>query len=108
MGADQRSGKVCRDDVAPVCRFSWSARRRGARGADGVATRAIEIRAPTSAVWPWIAQIGPSPRGGAYTHDWIEDLLGLNMHSADTVLPELQHPEVGETIGLGANRLRLK
>src|SRR5690349_9411838 len=59
--------------------------------ADGVATRAIEIRAPTSAVWPWIAQMGPSPRGGAYTYDWIENLLGLNMHSADTVLPEFQH-----------------
>ena len=36
--------------------------------ADGVATRAIEIRAPTSAVWPWIAQMGPSPRAGAYTY----------------------------------------
>jgi len=76
--------------------------------ADGVATRAIEIRAPASAVWPWIAQMGPSPRGGAYTYDWIENLLGLNMHSADTVLPEFQHPEVGETIGFGANRMRLE
>jgi hypothetical protein len=76
--------------------------------ADGVATRAIEIRAPTSAVWPWIAQMGPSPRGGAYTYDWIENLLGLNMHSVDTVLPEFQHPEVGETIGFGANRMRLE
>ena len=35
-------------------------------GADGVATRAITIEAPASAVWPWIAQMGPSPRGGAY------------------------------------------
>ena len=76
--------------------------------ADGVATRAIEIRAPASAVWPWIAQMGPSPRGGAYTYDWIENLLGLNMHSADTLLPEFQHPKVGETIGFGANRMRLE
>src|SRR5579864_4277676 len=76
--------------------------------ADGVATRAITIDAPASAVWPWIAQMGPSPRGGAYTYDWIENLLGLNMHSADTVLPEFQHPEVGETIGFGANRMRLE
>ena len=76
--------------------------------ADGVATRAIEIRAPTSAVWPWIAQMGPSPRGGAYTYDWIENLLGLNMHSADTVLPEFQHPEAGDMIGFGANRMRLE
>ena len=60
--------------------------------ADGVATRAITIDAPASAVWPWIAQMGPSPRGGAYTYDWIENLLGLDMHSADRVLPEYQHP----------------
>ena len=76
--------------------------------ADRVATRAIEIRAPASAVWPWIAQMGPSPRGGAYTYDWIENLLGLNMHSADTVLTEFQRPEVGETIDYGANRMRLE
>lgn len=37
-------------------------------GADGVATRAIWIDAPAAAVWPWLAQIGPSPRGGAYTY----------------------------------------
>ena len=76
--------------------------------ADGVATRAITIDAPASAVWPWIAQIGPSPRGGAYTYDWIENLLGLNMHSTDRVLPEYQHPEVGDTLGYGPNRMRLE
>jgi hypothetical protein len=76
--------------------------------ADGVATRAIDIHAPASAVWPWIAQMGPAPRGGAYTYDWIENLLGLNMHSVDTVLTEFQHPEIGDTIGLGANRMRLE
>jgi hypothetical protein len=76
--------------------------------ADGVATRAIDIHAPASAVWPWIAQMGPAPRGGAYTYDWIENLLGLNMHSAATVLTEFQHPEIGDTIGLGANRMRLE
>jgi hypothetical protein len=76
--------------------------------ADGVATRAIEIRAPASAVWPWIAQMGSSPRGGAYTYDWIVNLLGLNMHGVDIVLGEFQHPEVGETIGFGANRMRLE
>ena len=76
--------------------------------ADGVATRAIEIAAPPAAVWPWIAQMGPSPRGGAYTYDWIENLMGLNMHSADRVLPEFQHPEVGETIGYGPNTMRVE
>jgi hypothetical protein len=74
--------------------------------ADGVATRAITIDAPASAVWPWIAQMGPAPRGGAYTYDWIENLLGLNMHSADRVLPEFQHPEIGDGFGYGPNRMR--
>jgi hypothetical protein len=73
--------------------------------ADGVATRAITIDAPPSAVWPWIAQMGPSPRGGAYTYDWIENLLGLDMHSADEVLPEYQHPEVGDGFGYGPNEM---
>jgi hypothetical protein len=76
--------------------------------ADGVSTRAIEVGAPAAAVWPWLAQIGPSPRGGAYTYDWIENLLGLNMRSVDRVLPEFQHPQVGDTIGFGSNRMRLE
>ena len=76
--------------------------------ADGVATRAITIGAPASAVWPWIARMGPSPRGGAYTYDWIENLLGLDMHSADRVLPDYQHPQVGDTLGYGKNRMRFE
>jgi hypothetical protein len=74
--------------------------------ADGVATRAITIDAPPAAVWPWIAQMGPAPRGGAYTYDWIENLFGLNMHSVDRVLPEFQHPRVGEGFGYGQNQMR--
>src|SRR6185312_15163359 len=73
--------------------------------ADGVATRAITVEAPPAAVWPWIAQMGPAPRGGAYTYDWIENLLKLNMHSVDRVLPEFQHPKVGDGFGFGANRI---
>jgi hypothetical protein len=76
--------------------------------ADGVATRAVSIAASPSVVWPWLAQLGPSPRGGAYTYDWIENLLGLNMHSVDRVLPEFQHPRVGDTIGFGQNTMRLE
>src|SRR5438552_18091600 len=82
--------------------------------ADGVSTRAITIDAPAASVWPWLAQMGPSPRGGAYTYDWIENLLGLDMHSVDRVLPEFQDPQVGdrltavppETRGGGLRRVR--
>ncbi len=76
--------------------------------ADGSSTRAITIAAPAAAVWPWLAQMGPSPRGGAYTYDWIENLLGLDMHSVDHVLAEFQHPAVGDEIGFGSNRMRLE
>ena len=76
--------------------------------ADGVSTRAVTIAAPASSVWPWLAQMGPAPRGGAYTYDWIENLLGLDMHSVDRVLPEFQGPRVGDTIGFGSNRMRLE
>ena len=76
--------------------------------ADGTATRAITIDAPPTAVWPWIAQMGPSPRGGAYTYDWIENLLGLNMHSVDHVLPEFQDPQVGDGFGYGPNRMSFR
>ena len=70
--------------------------------ADGVSTRAIAINAPAAAVWPWLAQMGPLPRGGAYTYDWIENRLGLDMHSTDRILPEFQHPEIGDMIGFGS------
>jgi hypothetical protein len=76
--------------------------------ADGIATRAIDIEAPPDAVWPWLAQMGPEPRGGAYTYDWIENLLGLGMRSADRVLPEFQDPQPGDTIAYGRNRMRLE
>src|SRR4051794_28761979 len=75
--------------------------------ADGVSTRAIDIDAPPAGVWPWLAQMGPSPRGGAYTYDWIESLLGLNMRSSARVLPEFQHPQRGDTFSLGSNRMRM-
>jgi hypothetical protein len=98
--------------------MTWGARPDEARGrlpgdelleeADGVATRAIDIDAPPDAVWPWIVQMGPEPRGGAYTYDRIENLLGLGMHSVNRVLPEFQHPRPGDTIAYGRNRMRLE
>jgi hypothetical protein len=75
--------------------------------ADGVSTRAIEISAPAAAVWPWIAQMGPSPRGGAYTYDWIENLLKLDMRSVDHVITEFQHPGVGDRFSLGTNHMEV-
>ena len=63
-------------------------------------TRAVTVNAPPEAIWPWLAQMG-SGRGGAYTYDWLENLLGLNMHSASEILPEYQDINVGDELPLG-------
>jgi hypothetical protein len=68
-----------------------------------VTTRAITIDAPPDAVWPWLVQMG-SGRGGAYTYDWIENLFGLNMHSADEILPEFQDLKAGDELPMGSGR----
>jgi hypothetical protein len=68
-----------------------------------VTTRAVTVNAPPEAVWPWLVQMG-SGRGGAYTYDWIENLLGLNMHSAGQILPQYQHLEAGDELPMGPGR----
>jgi len=68
-----------------------------------VTTRAITIDAPPEAVWPWLVQMG-SGRGGAYSYDWIENLFGLNMHSASEILPEYQDLKLGDELPLGPDR----
>ncbi|WP_249645321.1 SRPBCC family protein [Nocardia sputi] len=75
--------------------------------ADIVSTRAITIRTGTAAIWPWLVQMGPG-RGGAYTYDWIENLLGLDMHSAQQILPQFQNLTVGDTFALGTSGPRMR
>ncbi|WP_174565943.1 SRPBCC family protein [Nocardia uniformis] len=74
---------------------------------DVVATRAIAIAARPEAVWPWLVQLGPG-RGGAYTYDWVENLLGLDIHSADTILPEFQEISVGDVFALSTSGPRMR
>ena len=64
-----------------------------------VSTRAVTVSAATADVWPWLAQLGQG-RGGFYSHDWIENLIGLRIHSSDRVLTEHQDVEVGDRIAL--------
>jgi hypothetical protein len=63
-------------------------------------TRAIMVDAEPDAIWPWLVQMGPRPRAGAYTYDWIERLLGIDIENKDRILPEYQHLEVGENMAL--------
>jgi hypothetical protein len=74
---------------------------------DLISTRAITIEAPPAAVWPWLVQMG-SGKGGVYTYDWIENLFGLHMHSADEILPQFQNRKVGDVEQLGSNGPRLR
>jgi hypothetical protein len=74
---------------------------------DLVATRAISIAAPPAAIWPWLVQMG-SGRAGAYTYDWIENLLGLNMHSVAEILPEFQVLKVGDVLPTGEKGPRMR
>ncbi len=73
------------DDLVPAPRFA--------------STRAISIAAPPSSVWPWLAQLGEG-RGGLYSYESLERLVGPGMESADTIVPELQDLAVGDDVRL--------
>jgi hypothetical protein len=64
-----------------------------------MATRVITVHAPADLVWPWIAQLGQG-RGGFYSYDALENLVGCDIHSADRVVPEWQEVKVGDQIKL--------
>jgi hypothetical protein len=58
------------------------------------ATRAITIDAPPEAVWPWLVQVG-CLRAGWYSNDLLDNLAHP---SATTIMPALQHLEVGQWV----------
>jgi hypothetical protein len=63
------------------------------------ATHAVHIDASPARVWPWVVQIGQG-RGGFYSYDWIENVMGLDIHTTDRIQPELQNLKVGDSIPL--------
>jgi hypothetical protein len=58
---------------------------------------AVSIDAPRSSVWPWLLQLGQG-RGGFYTYEGLENLVGCQIHNVFEIRPELQQLRVGETI----------
>ncbi|EHB50458.1 hypothetical protein MycrhDRAFT_4884 [Mycolicibacterium rhodesiae JS60] len=62
-------------------------------------TRGITIDAPVEEVWPWLAQIGED-RGGFYSYDFLERMVGARMHNADVIHPEWQELQAGDTVWL--------
>lgn len=65
-------------------------------------TRAITIDTPPEQIWPWLVQWGQG-RGGWYSYDWLENLLGFDIHTADRILPEYQNLEVGDPICMSSS-----
>jgi hypothetical protein len=57
-------------------------------------TRAITIDAPADAVWPWLVQVG-CLRAGWYSNDLLDN---LGRPSATSIVPSLQHLEVGQWV----------
>lgn len=66
---------------------------------DLVATRVVGIAAPLDDVWPWVAQLGQG-RGGFYSYDCLENLVGCEIRSADRVHPGWQDVRVGDPFRL--------
>jgi hypothetical protein len=55
-------------------------------------THAITISAPRGQVWPWVAQTGQD-RGGFYSYDFLENLVGCDIHTVDRIVPGCQYDE---------------
>ena len=64
-------------------------------------THAVTIKAPVAEVWPWIVQMGQG-RGGFYSYEFLENLVGCDIHNADRIIPEFQNLKVGDAIKLAA------
>ena len=62
-------------------------------------TLGLAVDASPQNVWPWIAQVGQG-RGGFYTYQTLENIAGCKITNTTEILPEHQHPAVGEDIYL--------
>lgn len=65
-------------------------------------THAISVNAPPSAVWPWLVQLGQG-RGGFYSYEGLENLIGCRIHNVTQIRPELQQLRVGDVIRMHAS-----
>ncbi|HEY3406540.1 MAG TPA: hypothetical protein VGK53_00050 [Propionicimonas sp.] len=62
-------------------------------------TMAVTIAAPAEVIWSWLVQIGQD-RGGMYSYDGLEQAIGLEIHSAETINPAWQHLEPDDSVRL--------
>jgi hypothetical protein len=73
------------DELVPHPRWQW--------------THGIEIDAPVERVWPWVAQIG-TERGGFYSYQFLENVIGCRLRTADVVHAEWQDIGPGSVVHL--------
>jgi hypothetical protein len=62
-------------------------------------TYGVSVDAPPESVWPWVVQIGQG-RGGFYSYQTLENMFGCKIHNTARVMPEHQHPNVGDEVRL--------
>jgi hypothetical protein len=70
-------------------------------------TLGVAVDASPEAVWPWIAQIGQG-RGGFYTYQTLENIVGCRITNTTEILPDHQHPAVDGDIYLHPTALPLR
>lgn len=66
-------------------------------GGAAQSTRAITIAAAPERVWPWLLQLGQD-RGGFYSYEFLENLVGTDMKYVDTLNPRLQRWKLGDKL----------
>ena len=62
-------------------------------------THAITIHAAAAEVWPWILQLGQN-KGGFYSYELLENIVGCKIHNADEIVPEFQDTAVGDKVAM--------
>jgi hypothetical protein len=80
-GAQVAARRYPGDELVPQPRWGW--------------THAVRVQAPAADVWPWVAQIG-ADRGGFYSYQWLENLIGCQVSNAAAIHPEWAAREGGE------------
>jgi hypothetical protein len=63
---------------------------------------AITIEAPRAVVWRWLVQLGQG-RGGFYSYQGLENLVGCGIENVEEIRPELQTLEPGDTVRMHAS-----
>ena len=96
---EERTLRLPGDELVPEPKWTYS--------------HAVSIGAPRSEVWPWLVQVGQG-RGGFYSYEGLENLVGCQIRSVFEIRPELQQLHVGERIvlhgrsGFGPEVVRLE